>query len=508
VICPGCQADNDPDARACLACGETLGSASSSPAVGNLFAARYEIVGPLGRGGMGMVYRAWDRELRETVALKMIRPDLVRQRHIEHRFRSEVKLARRVRHPNVCSIYGDGEDRGLLYISMEFVDGTDLHEVVRNGDLSPAEAYDVAMQIAEGLAAIHEVGIIHRDLKTANIMRDRRGVVRLMDFGIAKKSQAEGTTAATATGQVLGTPEYMSPEQIRGHKVDFRTDVYALGIVVYEIFTGTVPFRGETAVATIFKQLQDPPPLSIRGPRALPRSLVPVLRRALSKEPGPRFPSATEMRVALGRARDEYRVAPDTLDRSVVTEETEDVATVHGTGTTLSDAAATKEWSAARRDTPALRYAVAAVAATFIAGGLWAWWPAAAPESKPNAATAPLAMPSPSRVGPRALPAGVYDEGDNRVTPKPQKLSGRLAEYPQDGTLLKRGDLMMVTVVYVVSVDGNVTDLDVIIEGSDAPRSMDAAVRAAYSRWKFSPGLVGGIPVPVRSVRRQTFIGG
>src|SRR5262249_26065384 len=160
---------------------------------------------------MGMVYRARDRDLREVVALKMIRPDLARQQHMERRFRSEVKLARRVRHPNVCSIYGDGEHRGLLYICMELVDGTDLRDVVRPRGVHPgAEAFDIAIQVAEGLKAIHDVGIIHRDLKTANIMRDGKGVVRLMDFGIAKKSRAEGTTAATATGQVLGTPEYMS----------------------------------------------------------------------------------------------------------------------------------------------------------------------------------------------------------------------------------------------------------------------------------------------------------
>jgi serine/threonine-protein kinase len=267
-----------------------------------LFHSRYEIKGPLGRGGMGMVYRAHDRTLDEMVAIKILRPDFALDPRMAERFKSEIKLARRVRHRNVCAIHDYGEDKGLLYISMELVEGMDLKSLLREkGALPPYEAYEVAIQAAEGLQAVHEAGIIHRDLKTPNIMRDAQGVARLMDFGVAKRHGAQGTP--TLTGHVLGTAEYMSPEQAHGEKVDFRTDIYSLGVVIYEVFTGQVPFRGETPLSTILKHLHDPPPLD--GPRAaaLPPSLKPVLHKALAKEPAYRYPTAAALAEALRQAR-------------------------------------------------------------------------------------------------------------------------------------------------------------------------------------------------------------
>ena len=165
--------------------------------------------------------------------------------------------------------------------------------------------------MAEGLQAIHEAGIVHRDLKTANLMRDGQGVVRLMDFGIAKQVGEGATLGATATGLVVGTPEYMSPEQARGDKIDHRSDVYALGIVAFEIFTGHVPFRGETPIATIFKHLQEPPPLEgPDAPLAARPSLVPVLKKALAKDADDRYYSAAEFAQAMAEARDEAGIAP------------------------------------------------------------------------------------------------------------------------------------------------------------------------------------------------------
>jgi serine/threonine protein kinase len=572
VTCPACQAENDPAASACIACGETLDSQSPSMGAGTVFAGRYEILGALGRGGMGMVYRARDRDLREVIALKMIRPDLARQQHIERRFRSEIKLARRVRHPNVCSIYGDGEHNGVLYICMELIDGIELRDLVRGRRLSGIEAFDVAIQIAEGLAAIHGVGIIHRDLKTANIMRDRTGAVRLMDFGIAKKSQADGTTGATATGQVLGTPEYMSPEQIRGLQVDFRTDIYALGVVIYEIFTGTVPFRGETPVATIFKHLQEPPPLVTRGPRALPRSLVPVLRRALAKEPSARFSSAAEILAALRQAREEYRADPDPLRADDSGGTPAGAATLDGAATTFEAAATTQlaeaspseaETRDSKPKTRARGRYVTVGAAVLAAAGVWTWSQYEAPPPVNAPATAltppPIARPSPPvvqpsppattpsvhvasppparahatpkpgtvRPGPGPQPTAapataavvipgvvpspepvtVYDEKDEALEVKPTKLSGRSAEYPREAPHLLRGERVSVTASFVVTESGDVTDLDVDIEGG-SPGEVRLTVLAAYSRWKFSPGLIHGKPVRVRVIRRQTFVGG
>ena len=301
MICPTCQAENADTVDVCFTCGRSIGALTH----GAVIAARYEIKSPLGRGGMGMVYKAHDRMLDETVAIKVLRSEFVNTAEMGRRFRHEIKLARRVSHRNVCRIHEYGEDGGLRFISMEYLEGTDLKQEMRQqGGLGTAEAFDIAIQVAEGLQAIHDVGIIHRDLKTPNLMRDARGVVRLMDFGIAKGSEETGTGSLTVTGAVMGTPEYMSPEQCRDEKIDSRSDLYSLGIVDYELFTGQVPFRGDTPVATIFKHIQDPVPLGGDVARQLPPALIPVLRRLLAKDRTERYASASEVAAALRQARD------------------------------------------------------------------------------------------------------------------------------------------------------------------------------------------------------------
>ncbi len=300
MICPSCRAENDPSTEACFTCGRALAALTQ----GSVIAGRYEVLSPLGRGGMGMVYKAHDRMLEETVAIKVLRSEFARTTEMAKRFRHEIKLARRVSHRNVCRIHEYGEDGPLRYISMEYLQGTDLKQELREKGPPPAEeAFDVAIQVAEGLQAIHDVGIIHRDLKTPNLMRDARGVVRLMDFGIAKEGNDTGSGALTSTGQVMGTPEYMSPEQCRGERIDSRSDIYALGIVNYEIFTGQVPFHGDTPVATIFKHIQDPVPLSGGAAIRIPPSAVPILLKALAKDRNGRFESAALMAAALRQAR-------------------------------------------------------------------------------------------------------------------------------------------------------------------------------------------------------------
>ncbi len=299
MICPSCRATNDDAADMCFNCGRGLSGLTR----GSVIAGRYEILEQLGRGGMGLVYKAHDQQLDEVVVLKLLRADLARAEGMAKRFRSEIKLARRVRHPNVCAIHEFGQDGEFCFITMELVDGADLkREMRRKGALATAEAFDVALQLASGLQAIHEGGIVHRDLKTANIMRDRTGRVRLMDFGIAKQVHSD-STGVTLTGQVIGTPEYMSPEQALGTAVDYRSDVYALGVVLFEIFTGRVPFQGETPIATLRKQVNDPPPLAGAEAAGLPRTMVAVLARALAKEPEARYGTAAELRDAIEWAR-------------------------------------------------------------------------------------------------------------------------------------------------------------------------------------------------------------
>jgi serine/threonine protein kinase len=296
--CPFCQAANEAGDSACFSCGHTLATATMIRR-GSLIASRYEILNPLGRGGMGMVYKAQDRALDDVVALKILRGEIAGTSEVARRFRQEIKLARKVRHRNTCGIHEYGEDGALRYLVMELIDGVDLRQVIRNGGgLSPRDAFDYAIQVAEGLAAIHDAGIIHRDLKSANLMRDERGLVRLMDFGIAKEWEAD----VTATSQILGTPEYLSPEQARGERVDPRTDIYSLGVVLFELFTGDVPFRGDTALATAFKHVHEPAPLE--GPRvaAVPPAVLPILRKTLAKEPALRYGSVLELLDALRRA--------------------------------------------------------------------------------------------------------------------------------------------------------------------------------------------------------------
>jgi serine/threonine protein kinase/HEAT repeat protein/Tfp pilus assembly protein PilZ len=272
--------------------------------LGEVLNRRYEILELLGQGGMGAVYKAQDRILDEIVAVKVLRFDLSRTPQWGRRFQFEIKLARKVTHRNVCRLHEYGEDKGRTYVSMEFVDGVDLRRRIgEKGSLGWDEAFEVAVQISKGLQAIHDVGIVHRDLKTSNVMLDSRGVVRLIDFGAAKRWMADGQTEGTVAGEIIGTPEYMSPEQARGGSVDFRSDIYALGVVVFELFTGRVPFRGESPVLTILKHLREAPPLS--GPNAarLPRPLVPILRKALAKSPDERYATARGMSEALRLAR-------------------------------------------------------------------------------------------------------------------------------------------------------------------------------------------------------------
>lgn len=297
--CPSCESENDDIAEICFQCGKVFTALTK----GSILGGRYEIVDLLGRGGMGMVYRAHDRMLDEDVAIKVLRRDLTGAPEMAARFRSEIKLARRVSHPNVCRIHEYGEDSGLSFISMALLDGKDLKQILGSHPegLPTDEAFDVAIQVAGGLGAIHAAGIIHRDLKTPNLMRDDEGVVRLMDFGIAKEAAAAARSGLTATGVAVGTPEYMSPEQCRGEVVDLRSDIYSLGILVFEIFTGHVPFRGDSMMATLFMQIQDPPPLE-HEPR-LPLALLPILRKALAKLPAQRYSSASEMARALKEAR-------------------------------------------------------------------------------------------------------------------------------------------------------------------------------------------------------------
>ncbi len=296
--CPLCDTENEQSAAACFTCGRAFDALTQ----GALLSNRYEVRRSVGSGGMGRVYEAFDRVLEEPVAIKVLRAELTGDAGIARRFISEIRLARKVTHPNVCRMHEYGEDSGLAYISMEYIRGRSLKDQLALRPLTRHEAFDVALQIGEGLAAIHGHGIVHRDFKSANIMVDEAGRAKILDFGIAK--QAEGGMAGWTGDRVFGTPEYMSPEQAHGEPADARSDLYALACVVFEAFTGQPPFRGDTPLATLLKQLKEPPPLDEPG-LGLPPALVHALAKALAKEPAQRFGTVAEFLDAMRAARDD-----------------------------------------------------------------------------------------------------------------------------------------------------------------------------------------------------------
>jgi eukaryotic-like serine/threonine-protein kinase len=298
VKCPSCQAECPEKAEACFTCGKALFAVVQ----GTVLAGRYQIESALGKGGMSRVYLASDRILHEPVAIKVLRAELAWEPEMRQRFLHEIRLARRVSHPNVCRIHEYGEEGPLRYLSMELVEGVNLQDVLRGRGLATDEVFDITLQLVSGLTAVHHFGIIHRDLKASNVMINQSGVAKLMDFGIAKQAERE-TIGFTAPGQVLGTPEYMSPEHARGGKVDFRSDIYALGCLLFEMLTGQAPFRGANAFATISKHFNEPVPLEGALATLIPEALQPVLRRMLAKSPDDRYPSTSALNEALLEAQ-------------------------------------------------------------------------------------------------------------------------------------------------------------------------------------------------------------
>ncbi|MFN2386614.1 MAG: protein kinase [Thermoanaerobaculia bacterium] len=287
-------------ARPLTAGGEGVTSRTGEPQVGMLFASRYEIQSVLGKGGMGIVYRAHDRDLDDIVAIKTLRSEaLSADATLLDRFKQEIRLARRITHPNILRTHDLGESNGLKYLSMEFVKGITLKHLVEQDQLLPIPvALQISKQMCAGLAAAHEVGVIHRDIKPQNIIIDPAGGLKIMDFGIARLTQDRGMTA---TGTVVGTPDYMSPEQARGVPLDFRSDIYSTGVVLYEIFTGSLPFEGDSPLAVVLKHVQEkPPPPQTKNPKLDPR-ISAIILRCMQKAPDDRYPSVNELYEALTR---------------------------------------------------------------------------------------------------------------------------------------------------------------------------------------------------------------
>ena len=256
----------------------------------------FEVRDKIGQGGMGVVYRAHHLSLDLDVAVKFLHPHMADNVDAVRRFLQEARLAAKIKHPNVVQIYDTGRDeRGRAYIVMEYLEGESLRSRIQRGRIAEGESVAILAQMLEGLDEAHRVGVVHRDIKPANVFLSRQGRVKIVDFGIAK---AIGGASLTGTGTHIGTPEYMSPEQADGSPVDARSDLYNAGLVLFEMLTGKVPFKGSTPVSTLYMQVHQPPP-PVPG---VSRTVGAALARALAKSPAERFQTAADMRARLYRS--------------------------------------------------------------------------------------------------------------------------------------------------------------------------------------------------------------
>jgi TolB-like protein/Tfp pilus assembly protein PilF/tRNA A-37 threonylcarbamoyl transferase component Bud32 len=311
--CPKCHHENPDDTLYCGKCGtqlpppkddrpqvtETLQTPIKELTTGSTFAGRYQVIEELGHGGMGRVYKVFDSDIKEKIALKLLRPEVALDRETVERFSNELKLARKISHRNVCRMFDLGKAEGTTFIAMEFVAGEDLKKLIRKtGQLGVGRAVSIGKQVCEGLMEAHHLGVVHRDLKPQNIMVDEDGNARIMDFGIARSLSGKGITGA---GVMIGTPEYMSPEQVEGKEADQRSDIYSLAIILYEMLTGRVPFEGDTPFTVGVKHKSEIP----RDPRELntqiPQDVSWLVLKCLEKDKVKRYQSAEELHADLQR---------------------------------------------------------------------------------------------------------------------------------------------------------------------------------------------------------------
>jgi eukaryotic-like serine/threonine-protein kinase len=287
-------------------------------AAAEVYGNRYEIIRHLARGGMAEVYLARDQLLDRQVALKVLFPELSADPSFVERFRREAQAAANLNHPNIVSVYDWGEDGSTYFIVMEYVDGQTLRDLIRAGRLAPQQVADVGADIAAALSFAHRNGVIHRDVKPGNVLITSTGQVKVTDFGIARAARENAGESLTQTGTVMGTATYFSPEQAQGIAIDARSDVYALGVVLYEMVAGKPPFTGDNPVAIAFQHVKEAPPPLVASGATVPSALEAVIMKSLAKAPDDRYPSANDLRNDLLRFREGKSVSVSAAEAAAV----------------------------------------------------------------------------------------------------------------------------------------------------------------------------------------------
>ncbi len=320
-VCPLCGESLPDDARFCPGDGSLLVTATD-PYIGKVFLDQFEVREVCGRGSMGTVYKAWQTSMDREVAIKVLRKDLMKDSSIVKRFHREARAAARLSHPNIITVFMVGDtDDGIPFLAMEFVKGESLASVCEaEGPLPPVRAIHVARQITSALTDAHSQDVVHRDLKPENILLSNKpqspDFVKVLDFGIAKILHGDdGESHLTQTGAIFGTPHYLAPEQASGGDVDHRTDLYALGVILFEVVVGRLPFPSDSGMAVLVQHIKDTPPRPRDLNRSIPQPLEDVILTALEKDPADRYQSAAEFGEALGKVVDKIQFGAQTLLR-------------------------------------------------------------------------------------------------------------------------------------------------------------------------------------------------
>jgi predicted Ser/Thr protein kinase len=487
-VCPQCGTEYETGDRFCPKDGSPLRpKAGGDPLIGRVIADRYLVLARLGEGGMGRVYLAEHVKMTRQCAIKVMNPSLMNDSESLARFAREASSAARILHPNVAAVFDYGEADKIVYLVMEYVDGESLSAILAQGALDPRRAIDIARQIADGLSAAHELGIVHRDLKPDNVIvasnRSGKETPKVVDFGIAKALSDSPQDALTRSGLVIGTPEYMSPEQLLGDPVDARADIYSLGCILYQMLTGAQPFAAESREQMIRRRLHEAPPHVRDVLPEIPRRLDTLIVHMLARSPGDRLASAAVARDALDPS-----LALGGWDPSMITAARPTPETAHGWGQP-ADPTLQPTALMPRQRTSVKRIAAGAVVGSVaLLGGLVIWsqrgLPAPVAPTRVDTVHMQPAAFAPADTQPRKLPALSKTDSASAAKPKPAPDPDAALRVPFAGlaTAINSGSIQVVNEKYPLlpkTISGFLLQLYGSYDGVRATLGFGAARTAA-----------------------------